>query len=168
MNSLKDLKTFLKTAMEKHKFREDTYIFSDQINNNQILMDKLFNLGFEIKDYYYNQFEECFEKILEDIEYEEKYQNFSNIQELKDNIDYCFDELRDDIIYNIEADIYTANLTAWLASDIKNVYYLTEVLESMDIKDGSQLLSYAQIEQKREIYEIAFEFLRFVIEEDLI
>ena len=50
-----------------------------------------------------------------------------------------------EVIYNnSDADIYTSNLTSWLNEDNNNVYYLTEVLEEMQITDGFQALSMAQ------------------------
>jgi hypothetical protein len=44
----------------------------------------------------------------------------------------------------IEPSCYTSDLTAWLNSNNTYVYYLTEALEELDIKDGFQLLAYAQ------------------------
>jgi hypothetical protein len=41
-------------------------------------------------------------------------------------------------------DMYTANLTKWLESDIKYVYYLTEAIQQFDPRDGVHLLSTAQ------------------------
>lgn len=56
-------------------------------------------------------------------------------------------------VYEIESDPYTAHLTAWLAENVYHVYYLTEVLEEFggDIKDGFQLLGFAQQKQIQEI-----------------
>lgn len=53
------------------------------------------------------------------------------------------DEARD-VIYEIEPDCYTSDLANWLSDNNNNVYYLTEALEQMEIKDGFQLLSAAQ------------------------
>jgi hypothetical protein len=64
-----------------------------------------------------------------------------------------------DIITEIEADIYTSGLTEWLNSNNSRVYYLTEALEEMDIKDGFQLLSYAQIKEKIEVFYIVIDYL---------
>lgn len=65
------------------------------------------------------------------------------------------DATEDDItdrIYEMEADVYTSDLTAWLNRRNDHVYYLTEVLEEYeDFKDGFQLLSLAQLKQKQEI-----------------
>ena len=54
-------------------------------------------------------------------------------------------------IFEIEPDIYTSDLTAWLNERNDHVYYLTEALEEMDIKDGFALLSAAQAIQIREV-----------------
>jgi len=57
----------------------------------------------------------------------------------------------DEIIDNLtlEPDIYTANLTSWLASDINNVYYLEDAI-SNGAKDGFQVLAWAQADFYRE------------------
>lgn len=55
-------------------------------------------------------------------------------------------------IINSCVDPYTSQLTYWLNSDNHNVYYLTEVLEESDIKDGFVLLSNAQYRAIEEIY----------------
>ena len=49
-----------------------------------------------------------------------------------------------DALSEIEPDCYTSDLTSWLNSNSRNVYYLTEALEEMEIRDGFQALSYAQ------------------------
>jgi len=64
--------------------------------------------------------------------------------------DADIDELRD-AIAEIEPDVYTYDLTAWLHDDVNNVYYLTEALEEGGIKDGFDLLSRAQYLFKQEI-----------------
>jgi len=56
-----------------------------------------------------------------------------------------------DAISELEPDCYTGELTAWLAARADHVYYLTEVLEEIDIKDGFQLLALAQQKQIQEI-----------------
>lgn len=61
-----------------------------------------------------------------------------NINSL-DDVDIYRDEIVDNYV-----DIYTANLTAWLASNINNLYYLTEALEQSDEKDGFKILALAQ------------------------
>jgi hypothetical protein len=53
----------------------------------------------------------------------------------------------------IEPDCYTNGLTSWLNSNNSYVYYLTEALEELEIKDGFQLLAYAQSIWLREMVE---------------
>jgi hypothetical protein len=52
----------------------------------------------------------------------------------------------------IEADIYTSDLTKWLHSRNDRVYYLTEALETFEIKDGFWALQEAQLREREEVY----------------
>lgn len=61
------------------------------------------------------------------------------------------EETAREMIYEIEPDVYTSDLTSWLNDNNNNVYYLTEALEQMEIKDGFQLLQVAQGLYIREI-----------------
>jgi hypothetical protein len=63
-------------------------------------------------------------------------------------------------LYELEADIYTSDLTAWLNSSNTRLYYLTEVLEQFGCKDGFQALAIAQ---KLEIDEISNSVLNYII-----
>ena len=71
--------------------------------------------------------------------------SFANTDE-----DYDKDSIQE-TIYEIESDCYTADLTNWLHDNINNVYYLTEALEEMEIKNGFQLLQAAQQKYIQEI-----------------
>lgn len=52
----------------------------------------------------------------------------------------------------IEADIYTNDLTAWLHSRADRVSYITETLEEgLGCENGYKLLAYAQYLEKREV-----------------
>lgn len=51
----------------------------------------------------------------------------------------------------IEPDPYTHNLTHWLHSDISRVFFLDEVLQEQDIKEGFQLLAAAQWKERDQI-----------------
>lgn len=54
------------------------------------------------------------------------------------------EEVRSEIV-DTYTDVYTSQLTEWLHSDNRNVYYLTEVLEEYGtIEDSFQLLRLAQ------------------------
>ena len=61
------------------------------------------------------------------------------------------DDIREAIFERTEADVYTSNLTAWLHARNDHVYYLTEALEKMEIKDGFQALMAAQQKHKEEV-----------------
>jgi len=56
-----------------------------------------------------------------------------------ENIDDKRAELVDSLV-----NVYTSDLTAWLASDINNVYYLTEAIDQYEAKDGFRALATAQ------------------------
>ena len=74
---------------------------------------------------------------------------YSRIYDIVNHMSTGYDDIKtiDDAkeaLMEIEPDIYTSELTAWLNSRNDNVYYLTEALEESGTKDGFQLLSYAQ------------------------
>lgn len=72
------------------------------------------------------------------------------------------EEEAQDRLYEMEADIYTYDLTKWLNNNVSNMYYLTEALEEgLDIKDGFQLLMYAQ---KKYIEEIGGTLISGILE----
>ena len=56
-------------------------------------------------------------------------------------------------IYQIEPDVYTNDLTAWLHARVDHVYYLTEALQEFGAKDGFDALQTAQVTQIQEIGE---------------
>lgn len=60
----------------------------------------------------------------------------------------------------IEPDSYTSDLTSWLNSDVRRVYYIDEVLSEYAIQDGFSLLAHAQVREKEEVYFLVLEFLR--------
>lgn len=149
-----NLRNVLKNGMTYLPDRK-IYIFSDIISNDNDMMDKLFNLDFKIDDYHYNWLNTVFNQLLERID------NNENLEDID------FDTLRDDIFSEIEADVYTSDLTKWLASSEYRVYYLTEVLEEFEPKDGFQLLGLAQIREIEEVYNIGIEFAKWLCEEEL-
>jgi hypothetical protein len=70
------------------------------------------------------------------------------------------DDIRDDISENIEADIYTSDLTGWLNSRNSHVEYLTEAIHEFgEPSDGFQLLALAQLMWKREVAEAVIQAL---------
>lgn len=56
-------------------------------------------------------------------------------------------------------DIYTADLTKWLASNINNVYYLGEASREYGSMDGFQLLAVAQYKAIDEVMNEVFSLL---------
>ena len=54
------------------------------------------------------------------------------------------EESAQDLLYEMEPDVYTSDLTAWLNARNDHVYYLTQALEEHDCKDGFQALTLAQ------------------------
>lgn len=76
-----------------------------------------------------------------------------------------YDEIQERL-YEIEADCYTSDLTEWLSSDNRRVYYLTTALEDFGIKDGFQALSTAQYLEKKEVAMILLDELYKRCEED--
>jgi hypothetical protein len=74
-----------------------------------------------------------------------------------DSIDYL-DEIESEVITSY-IDIYTHDLTKWLASDINNVYYITQVLEEQEIKDGFELLAAAQYQAIADVWQYVKDFI---------
>ncbi len=70
------------------------------------------------------------------------------------------DEARD-LLIEIEPDCYTASLTAWLAEDIRNVYFLNEAIEEYNCSDGFNALATAQ---KIYIEEIGYALISNIVE----
>lgn len=69
------------------------------------------------------------------------------------------EELLNEIGYEQEPDIYTSQLTEWLNESNEHVYYLTEVLEEYEPKDGFALLTMAQGKAMEEAYQAVVEAL---------
>lgn len=72
--------------------------------------------------------------------------------ETEDDAQECF--------YELEADVYTSDLTAWLHSRNDRVGYLTQALEEFNCRDGFQALAMAQ---KLEIDEISNAVLDYIL-----
>lgn len=116
------------------KIRANIYLLKDEHANNEELKDLIRKAhGDKLPDDY------CYEFIVEAL----------------DKIAECQEGAREydiiDAIYEIEADVYTSNLTSWLNSRADRVRYLTEALEECEIKDGFQALAVAQQKEKQEV-----------------
>lgn len=68
------------------------------------------------------------------------------------------DELRE-LSSQIEADVYTSDLTAWLNQSNAHTYYLTQAIEEGMVKDGFQALAMAQVLAKTEALDIVINWL---------
>ena len=82
------------------------------------------------------------------------YTDFDNFDELNDLIQDKIFEWVDN-----EVDVYTSGLTEWLNNNNENVYYLTEVLEENEIKDGFKLLQIAQFKEIDEVFNSALNLM---------
>ena len=67
-------------------------------------------------------------------------------------------------IYEIEADVYTSDLTDWLNKRNDHVYYLTEALEEFEPRDGFQLLMMAQKIQIDEVASATLNALQEIVD----
>lgn len=79
------------------------------------------------KDFIYSTFLDCLQRLSE-------YEINSN-EKLED--------VRNEVVDSM-VDIYTHDLIKWLASDINNVYYLTQAIDEFECRDGFKALSMAQ------------------------
>lgn len=70
----------------------------------------------------------------------------------------------DEALYSIEPDVYTSNLTKWLNSTAKRVYYVTEALEQFEPKDGFALLSQAYNLEQVEVGQALLQGIKDYIE----
>jgi len=89
------------------------------------------------------------DKLPDDTTYEFISDALDIICDLED--DATENDITEAIFERTQPDVYTSDLTAWLNARNDHVYYLTEALEEMDIKDGFQALSMAQAKHKEEV-----------------
>ncbi len=66
-----------------------------------------------------------------------------------------------ELVYEIEPDVYNHDLTAWLAEHVNHMQYVDEILEAVEVKDCAKLLMMAQGAQ---ISEVASATLQAIIE----
>jgi len=71
------------------------------------------------------------------------------------------EEELDNYLTEIKPELYTANLTKWLAESIYHCAYITQVLDDFgaDCKDGIQLLGMAHHSAIEEIYRLVIDWL---------
>lgn len=133
------------------KFKEDVQrtVFNEEIVDDNV-RDMFFEAGMDIDDYHFSWLDNYMRAVADEVENTPYKPNF-------DDIHY---KVRD----SIEADVYTSNLTEWLNSKNSRVYYLTEALEEIELKDGFKLLAYAQTREIEEVYQMGFEVIQKYIE----
>lgn len=61
---------------------------------------------------------------------------------------------------DIEADIYTSDLLAWLSSNFNRIEYTDEAIKSMGAQDTTQMLIAGQVQEKEEVYHIVLNYLQ--------
>lgn len=132
------------------KFKEDIQkkVFNEDIVNDEV-RDMFLKAGMEVDDYHYRWLDHYMDE-------------FAYALGTDGPLD--LESLHEELIGNIEADVYTSDITEWLNSINSRVYYLTEALEDFDIKDGFQLISYAQYLEIREVYQMGLEVIKNYIE----
>jgi len=69
-------------------------------------------------------------------------------------------------IAQIEPDPYTSDLTAWLASDVRRVYYLDDIIGEYSPDDGFTLLAMAQQQERQEVANSVLHSILKLIEEE--
>lgn len=147
---IKTLRELTTTSTRKNKDgKEETfYIFNDKVMSKEV-KDFLFESDFKIDDYHFNWIDSAFKNIADWIE------------QRKGKIDLDYYD------YNsCQPDCYTSQLTEWLNSRNDRVYYLSEILEEIGIKDGFELLSLAQTKEMDEVYNIAVRVTEYIIENE--
>jgi predicted aldo/keto reductase-like oxidoreductase len=126
---------------KKDEEKKDNGFYIITSETPQELKDIFFKNEFEVEDYNYNWFSEAFDIMLEAVE------------EAKD-IDEAV-SIIDNLEFEIEADIYTSNLTEWLNSSNYRVDYLGRAVKEMGAGEGIEILSWAQYLEKQEIFDNA-------------
>jgi len=105
------------------------------------------------KDERYNKLSEIMHRIecSEDFVYDQVWQCLNWLVDEAPGNDVLIEDAMIEAIDG-KVDTYTSDLTGWLNQSASHVYYLTEVLENHDIKDGFQLLTMAQYRAIEEIW----------------
>lgn len=71
-----------------------------------------------------------------------------------------------DAIHEIEADIYTADLTAWLADHVQHVAWLDEALSEFGTRNGFTALAQAQSLHKQSVADAVLQALMNLVKDD--
>jgi len=128
-----------KEDKERQKEKDGFYIIS--LETPQEIKDILFKNEFEVDDYNYQWYAEAFGLFIEAIE---------EAKTIEEAI-----QLVEDYELQVEADIYTSDLTEWLNSSNYRVEYLETAVKEYGATTGFDILIYAQYAEKSEIMEHA-------------
>jgi virulence-associated protein VapD len=148
----KEIINFLENAtIQKDKEDKSKFIcFGDVLDNNEDLKKILFDAGFKIMDFYYNTLDNAFNDIA-------NYLESHDLEDLKNDFE----------VYDYaEADVYNTDLLKWVYSDLNNINYCNDVINEYELTDFIQILQYAQSKQKDEIYYMALELIKYLIEDE--
>ena len=138
----KGFKAVVKEARQcfKRLENEKIWVFTDKALNEKLeLYEKFSDLIHTTEadmDFIYEQIVNCLDLISDS--------DIKSIAEAQDLMHEGVDG---------HVDVYTANLTSWLASNIDHVYYLTRALEEHEPKDGFEALALAQYLAIEEIWQ---------------
>ena len=137
--------------------KETIYVFNEKLvdeSPNSVIMNKFFmDLDMSVDDYHYEWVSHCLS------EYADKLRQFVGT----DVEDLDYDTINDDILNDLEPDVYNANLLKWIASNFGRSYYVDDALVENYFKSLWSLLQWAQLEEMREVYEIGFEFVKWYL-----
>ena len=156
MTQVKEIAEILRSLTKQAtRGEKKIYVFGDLVTDE--IKDILFKGEFRIDDQYYDLFDTWCTETCERLEYSfPPSHNFESFSELEDMIDNLMTEL--------EGDIYTSNLTAWLHSNVNHVHYIGEAISDLGAEEGFQVLSGAQYLWKQEYYILFNTILEHLIE----
>ena len=150
------LNIFTDKEVVRSNDKETIYVFNDKIAGmipSSPIINKFWELGMQVDDYHYKWLSYCLS------EYSDKLKPL--IGTAVEDIDYDF--INDDILSDLEADIYNADLLRWIASNLTRSYYVDDAFAESDFDSLWSLLSWAQISEMREVYEMGFEFVKWYL-----
>lgn len=147
MKTIKNLIDELAENIERRKRNNGDTFYCLKDNSPEWMTDVIFKAhGDRMPD------DDVYNRIYDIVNHISGYENIETLEDAQDALN------------EIEPDIYTSDLTAWLHSRNDNIFYLTEVLEEAGAKDGFQLLSQAQYKYIMEIGESLLDSLNEITE----
>lgn len=120
------------------------YVFGKALDEDTDLKHYLYDMGLEIDDYHFEWLNEAFEIIGENIDFN----SFKSLDRLRKVLeDFEFED-------KITQEVWTSNLTKWLASKNDRVEYLSNAIEN-GAQNGFDALQIAYMMEKSEVYYMA-------------